>query len=172
MHMAGHIHVRTIHALLDGRLDAPQARRVESHLWRCGECRALREEYAALQTALRWYGADPPVPPEGYWEGFWRRWPLEGRVSALDEPPVAKRASVARRIAPAVALAASVTLIAGVWWTNRGPVDETPLPVRAPTAVSSDWAADYEFFEQVTVAVGSVDPMSKGIVLASLAEAP
>ena len=61
-----------------------------------------------------------------------------------------------------------------MWWTSRGPVEEAPLPVTAlaPAPTSSDWAADYEFFEQVTVAVGSVDPMSKGVVLASLAEEP
>ena len=36
---------------------------------------------------------------------------------------------------------------------------------------ASDWGADYARYEQIAVAVG-VDPVSKGIVLAGLAEAP
>jgi hypothetical protein len=40
------------------------------------------------------------------------------------------------------------------------------------TSADLDLVRDYEFFERVTVAVGSMDPMSKGIILAGLGEAP
>ena len=52
---------------------------------------------------------------------------------------------------------------------TRTAVVEAPT-LRQATAVS-DWGAEYARFEQMAISVG-VDPVSKGIVLASLAEAP
>jgi hypothetical protein len=52
---------------------------------------------------------------------------------------------------------------------TRTTIVEAP-PLREAVAVS-DWGADYARYEQMAIAVG-VDPVSKGIVLASLAEAP
>ena len=37
---------------------------------------------------------------------------------------------------------------------------------------NAGWADDYARFERMSVAVGGIDPVSKGIVLASLAEQP
>jgi hypothetical protein len=68
-------------------------------------------------------------------------------------------------------MAASIVLLIGVWWSSRSEPVESEPP--APTvAFDSGWEDDYEFFERATVAVGSVDPLSKGVILASLAEAP
>ena len=52
--------------------------------------------------------------------------------------------------------------------------DSTPdvlAPVAAAPVPGPEWSSEYRLFEQATVAIGSVDPVSKGIVLASLAEA-
>jgi hypothetical protein len=37
---------------------------------------------------------------------------------------------------------------------------------------SAGWADDYARFEQMSIAVGGIDPVSKGVVLASLVEEP
>jgi hypothetical protein len=37
---------------------------------------------------------------------------------------------------------------------------------------NAGWADDYARYERMSVAVGGIDPVSKGIVLASLAEEP
>jgi hypothetical protein len=37
---------------------------------------------------------------------------------------------------------------------------------------SAGWADDYARFERMSVAVGGIDPVSKGVALASLAERP
>jgi hypothetical protein len=74
-------------------------------------------------------------------------------------------------MAPAVGMAASIVLLIGVWWGARNELTNSQSPV--PTvAFDSGWEDDYEFFERATIAVGSVDPLSKGVILASLAEAP
>ena len=178
MEVPEHLDAETIYALLDERLDAVRARQVESHLWRCERCRRLREECGALRNALAWYAADPPAAPEGYWEEFWRRYPLASLTTPqpANPEPAAGRASVRRfrpaMVAPALGLAAAVVLIIGFWRIDGQPADEPPALVFSPAVVQADWADDYEFFQQVTVAVGSVDPMSKGVVLASLAQAP
>jgi hypothetical protein len=36
----------------------------------------------------------------------------------------------------------------------------------------SGWADDYARFERMSIAVGGIDPVSKGLVLATLAEEP
>ncbi|HET9480406.1 MAG TPA: zf-HC2 domain-containing protein, partial [Candidatus Polarisedimenticolia bacterium] len=67
-----HLDTQAIYALLDGRLEPGAEQVAEAHIWRCDGCRALREECAALLSSLRWYAADPPGPPDGYWDEFWR----------------------------------------------------------------------------------------------------
>lgn len=87
------------------------------------------------------------------------------------------------RFTPIVAAAAAILLLVGLWWTDiegpNSPVTttmETTTVVTAPVVTlpvaDPDLADDYEFFERVTVAVGSVDPLSKGVALASLIEGP
>ncbi len=157
-----HLDHETLYELLDGRLDPVRARRAEVHLWRCEACRMQHEECGALLSSLRWYGADPPRPPIGYWDSFWARWPIvTGAVPSR----------TTRWMAPVLGMAASIVLLIGVWWgTRTEPINsESPVPT---VAFDSRWEDDYEFFERATVAVGSVDPLSKGVVLASLAEAP
>jgi anti-sigma factor RsiW len=161
MSQTQHLDQETLYELIDGRLDPVRARRAEVHLWRCEACRTRHEECGALLSSLRWYGADPPRPPIGYWDSFWARWPF---VTAV----VPSRAT--RWMAPALGMAASIVLLVGVWWGSRSePINlEVPAPA---VAFDSGWEDDYEFFERATVAVGSVDPLSKGVILASLAEA-
>lgn len=152
-----HLDAEAVYALLDGRLDVVAERTAEAHLWRCGRCRILREECAALLSSLRWYAADPPAPPEGYWDEFWRRLPLtRGRR---------------RRFAPALALAASIAMLLAIEpGAGPGPEDSTPIALTGAAAPGPEWASDYRLFEQATVAIGSADPLSKGIILASLVE--
>ncbi|CAN5223656.1 hypothetical protein BH18GEM1_BH18GEM1_00480 [soil metagenome] len=171
--MPEHVDAETVYALLDGRLDTVRSRQVETHLWRCEACRRLRAECGALRTSLLWYGAEPPSPPDGYWNEFWRRVSLDREPDT--RPAVAPQAT-ARRLAPLLAAAASVVLIVGGVWAIRAgtAMAPTPAPAQAPasSAAQAEWADDYELFERTSIAIGGVDPMSKGVVLASLAEAP
>lgn len=153
-----HLDAETIYDLLDGRLDLPVEQAAEAHLWRCDPCRTLREECAALLSSLRWYAADPPAPPEGYWDELWRKLSLSPRRRA-------------RRRLPALALAASIAILLAIQPQGE-PAPGPPVAVASsePVAPGPRWASEYRRFEQATVAVGSVDPLSKGIVLASFAE--
>lgn len=171
-----HLDVQLVYDLLDGRLDAAAESAAQAHLLRCDRCRGLERECAGVVESLRWYGLEPVEPPEGYWEGFWQRWsPDEDEAPQVLPLPVDRRG--AWRFAPALATAAAVAMLAGLWWSERPREVETRTavveapPLREAAAVS-DWGDDYARFEQMAIAVGGVDPVSKGIVLASLAEAP
>ncbi|MGH7550861.1 MAG: hypothetical protein ACREK3_08960 [Gemmatimonadota bacterium] len=152
-----HLDPEAIYALLDGHLEPSAERAAEAHLRCCDRCRTLREERAALLSSLRWYAADPPAPPDGYWDEFW------GKVSLTPR----RRAP---RLATALALAASIAALLSIQpWRESTPADG---PVASPEAVAPgpQWTSEYRLFEQATMAIGSVDPLSKGIVLASLSE--
>ena len=170
--MSEHLDEQLLYDLLDGRLDAAAEGAAQAHLLRCDRCRELERDCAGVVESLRWYGLEPVEPPAGYWERFWDRWSPEPQVVPL---PIDARG--AWRFAPALATAAAVALLAGLWWAERPREAETPTavveapPLREAVAVS-DWGDDYARFEQMAIAVGGVDPMSKGIVLAGLAEAP
>lgn len=179
--MTEHLDVRLVYDLLDGRLDAGAESAAQAHLLRCDRCRELERECAGVVESLRWYGLEPVEPPQGYWAGFWERWsgeaaaPVEDRARQVVPLPVDRRGGW--RFAPALATAAALALLVGVWWSERPRVVETRTAVvEAPTlrqaAAVSDWGEDYVRFERMAIAVGGVDPVSKGIVLASLAEAP
>ena len=183
-----HLDEQLVYDLLDGRLDAAAESAAQAHLLRCDRCRGLERECAGVVESLRWYGLEPVEPPAGYWKEFWERWSPDqvgagGELRPPDEAedprvvplPVDRRG--AWRFAPALATAAAVALLAGLWWSERPREVETRTavveapPLREAVAVS-DWGDDYARFEQMAIAVGGVDPVSKGIVLASLAEAP
>jgi len=182
-----HLDVQLLYDLLDGRLDPAAESAAQAHLLRCERCRGLERECGGVVESLRWYGLETAEPPEGYWEGFWDRWspdvagtpepnrPDEDEYSQVVPLPVDRRG--AWRFVPAFATAAAVALLAGLWWSERPREVETQSaaveapPLREAVAVS-DWGDDYARFEQMAIAVGGVDPVSKGIVLASLAEAP
>ncbi|HET9581274.1 MAG TPA: hypothetical protein VFP76_00465 [Gemmatimonadota bacterium] len=150
-----HLDAETVYALLDGHLAEPAERAAEAHLWRCDQCRLLREECSAVLSSLRWYAVDTPAPPEGYWDEFW---------TGLRLSPQGR----ARRLLPALALAASIAMLLLVQpGPENGPADRAPAAAASP---GPEWASEYRLFEQATVAIGSVDPVSKGIILASLAE--
>ncbi len=186
--MTEHLDARLVYDLLDGRLDAAAESAAQAHLLRCDRCRELEVECAGVVESLRWYGLEPAAPPEGYLEGFWERWSPEENEArrksrAPEEPSVPQVVPLPAgrrggwRLAPALATAAAVALLVGIWWSERPRVVETRTavveapPLRQATAVS-DWGEDYARFEQMAIAVGGVDPVSKGIALASLAEAP
>jgi hypothetical protein len=181
MNVAEHLDPETIYELTDGQLDPVSERFAEAHLLRCAPCRDLRDGCEATLGALRGYGKRSPEPPAGYWEGFWSRWPLAGGV----RPP-----RPARR-APAVAAAAVALLAVGLWWAiERMPMGlerlaspalvtslESPFaPAHAPPArelvAGTSWEGDIEVLERITFALGSVDPLSKGVALTSLVEEP
>lgn len=182
--MTKHLDHETVYALLDGELDAAAEGRAEAHLLRCPECRAAREECGAVLASLRWYAAAPPPPPAGYWDGFWDRFAarVEGTPGSVDARPIRSgRAEPARGIrpwlAPALATAAALALLVGSWW-GSGALEEAASPTVASvpavpsraSVVQTGWESDVEFFERATVAVGGVDPMSKGLVLVALSE--
>ena len=185
--MTEHLSEQLLYDLVDGRMDAAAESAAEAHLLRCDRCRALERECAGVVESLRWYGLEPVEPPTGYWEQFWERWSPDAAHSPSDRPPAAESQDPqvvplavdprgAWRFAPALATAAAVALLAGLWWSERPRVVETRTTVvQAPplreAVAASDWGADYARYEQMAVAVG-VDPVSKGIVLAGLAEAP
>ena len=165
-----HLDAETIYALLDDRVDEPRARSLRVHLWRCDRCRRLRDECAVVVGALRRYGETTPRPPAGYWSGVWSRLQVGGRD---DSRPTRRRPG---GILPPLAAAATVLgLLVGGWMATR-PADpeETVLPVAdAPAAGAigeAEWDEQYRFFERISVGVGSVDPLSKGLVLAGMAE--
>lgn len=154
-----HLAAEAIYALLDGRLEPAAERVAEAHLWRCDPCRTRREECAALLSSLRWYGADPPAPPEGYWDEFWRKLPLSS------SPPAR------RRVTPVLALAASIAILL-VTGPGGEPASDRAVAVAPSRAAAPGppWASEYRLFEQARATIGSADPLSKGIILASLTE--
>jgi hypothetical protein len=178
MNVPDHLDPEAIYELTEGQLDPARERAAEAHLLRCAACRAVREACENTLGALRWYGEQSPAPPVGYWEAFWARWPLAGDV----------RAARRSRLAPALATAAIALMAIGLWWVveRTGPEPQrlassdlaasaenisapNPAPARELVAGTS-WEGDVEVLERVTFAVGSVDPLSKGVGLASMVE--
>lgn len=173
--MTNHLEPATIYALLDGVLDPAAEGSAEAHLLRCDECRAVREECALTLGSLRFYATASPAPPSGYWDGFWAR--FQERVARVPVEGVPFRVRKRPWATPALAAAAVVSLLLGAWWASGPREGEEPLstdPTVAARSVVAEtgWESDLEFFERATVAVGGVDPLSKGIVLASMAESP
>ena len=179
MNGSEHLSEQRVYDLVDGRLDMAAESAAQAHLLRCERCRLLERECAGVVESLRWYGSEPVEPPAGYWSEFWNRWSL--REPASDPAPIPLRSMAPRRagfrLAPALALAAALAFLVGLWWTERpAPGPTTTASVSAPplreAMASAGWADDYARFERMSVAVGGIDPVSKGVVLASLAEQP
>lgn len=176
--MTNHLDTSTIYDLLDGELDSASERIAMAHLLRCERCRAEGEECRATLESLRSSATVSP-PPEGYWDAFWVR--FEERVGAVPDPGEARPATVTpfrgSWVAAALATAAAIALLLGTWWSGEpdpGDVDSREVRTVAARSVGVDtgWESHIEFFERATVAVGSVDPLSKGVVLASMADSP
>lgn len=174
-----HLDPQRIYDLLDGRLDAAAEGEAQAHLLRCDGCRRLERESAAVVDSLRWYGSDATEPPAGYWNAFWDRWasaatPASAPATVRPQP---RRRAIRWALAPALALAAVLTLLVGVWWSERpttttGELRTAAAPPFREAVAGSGWADDYARFERMTIAVGGIDPVSKAVVLASLAEQP
>ena len=162
MEWTDHLDSEEIYALLDGRLDERREQKAEAHLCRCAACREIREECSALLSELRWYGAETPLPPAGYWSEFWPRW------SARLHPArrTFRRALVPMGLAASIALAIVISMNGD---SSPGTVAQGPSPSPREVLAGTDWAEDYEALERMTVAVGA-GPLSKGIVLASMVE--
>jgi len=176
MNGSEHLDTQRVYDLLDGRLDAVGESAAQTHLLRCDRCRRLERECAGVVESLRWYGSEPLEAPTGYWEAFWARWSPSAEAPAVVRLPTPRR--TAFPLAPALAVAAALALLAGLWWTER-PAETGTSEVRTAEATSlrqavagSGWADDYARFEQMTIAVGGIGPVSKGIALASLAGEP
>lgn len=177
MNATQHLDERRIYDLVDGRLDAADESAAQAHLLRCEACRRLERECAGVVGSLRWYGSESVEPPAGYWDGFWDRWSTAREPVAIRTP--APRTGGGSRLAPVLALAAALAFLVGLWWTERpdpgsgGALQATASAPRLREAMASaGWADDYARFERMSVAVGGIDPVSKGVVLASLAEQP
>lgn len=179
MNGSQHLDTQRIYDLLDGRLDSLAESAAQAHLLRCESCRRLERECAGVVESLRWYGSEPIEPPAGYWDTFWDRWsPSTPEAEIL---PLRSPNRVRYRLAPVLAMAAVLALLVGLWWSGRsgpvGPVEfaseqPAPAPQLREAMASVGWADDYARFEQMSIAVGGIDPVSKGIVLASMAQEP
>lgn len=176
MNGSEHLDTERVYDLLDGRLDAVAEGAAQAHLLRCDPCRRLERECAGVVESLRWYGTELLQPPADYWEAFWARWSPSAESPAVVRLPAPRR--TAFPLAPALAVAAVLALLAGLWWTERPAGTETSefqaaeAPPLRQAVAGSGWADDYARFEQMTIAVGGIGPVSKGIALASLAEEP
>jgi hypothetical protein len=176
MNGSEHLNAQRVYDLLDGRLDAVAEGASQAHLLRCDRCRQLERECAGVVEALHWYGSESLEPPSGYWDAFWDRWTPSAEDPAVVPLPVTRRTPLA--LAPALAVAAALALLAGLWWvekpgeTGSGEVRIAEAPPLNEAVASSGWGDDYARFEQMTIAVGGIGPVSKGIVLASMAEEP
>src|SRR5688500_15924189 len=161
MNMPEHLDAEAIYSLLEGDLDPGRDRAAEAHLLRCDACRALRDECAATLGALHWYGEREAAPPEGYWESFWRRWPVAGDVSA-------RRAVMPRWAAVAAAVA---IIVGGGWWmmerqgneaarlasqatASLAPASSAPAP--RELVAGTAWENDVEVMRRVTFTIGSI----------------
>ena len=183
MNGSEHLSEQRVYDLVDGRLDTAAESAAQAHLLRCERCRLLERECAGVVESLRWYGSEPVEPPAGYWAEFWDRWSAGGTASdpsPSDSSPIRLRTAPRHtgiRLAPILAMAAALALLVGLWWTDRpAPGPATTASVSAPplrqAMADAGWADHYARFERLSVAVGGIDPVSKGIVLASLAEQP
>lgn len=171
-----HLDTQRVYDLLDGRLDAVAESEAQAHLLRCEACRRLERETAAVIDALGWYGSEPAEPPAGYWDAFWARWNPGAEPAPEPTPIASRRRGISRALAPALALAAALALLVGLWWSERPPATIERPTASAPqlreAVAASGWGDDYARFERMAIAVGGIDPVSKGVILASLAEGP
>ena len=177
MNGSEHLEPQRIHDLLDGRLDAAAEGEAQAHLLRCEACRRLERESASVVDALRWYGSETIEPPAGYWNAFWDRWSPAAAPAPAVVRPERRRHAIRWALAPALALAAALALLVGLWWSERPSATTAELQTAAAppfreAVAGSGWADDYARFERMTIAVGGIDPVSKAVVLASLAEEP
>jgi hypothetical protein len=176
MNRSEHLDAQRVYDLLDGRLDGVAESTAQAHLLRCDACRRLERECAGVVESLHWYGSEAFEAPTSYWDAFWERWSPAAEEAAVVQLPTPRR--TAFPLAPALAVAAAIALLAGLWWAERpaqtgiGEVQTAQAPSLRQTVAGSGWADDYARFEQMTIAVGGIGPVSKGIVLASLAEEP
>jgi hypothetical protein len=92
---------------------------VQAHIARCGECRAALDDLSVIRAALA-VRPDVATPPGGDWSGFMAR--LNTRIAEEGEreavhveapaPPGIVPSSGRRRVAPYLAAAAALVLIA------------------------------------------------------------
>ena len=102
----------TIELYFYGELPQGERAAVTAHLNECGECRAALEDLSVIRAAL---ASRPGVaaPLGGDWSGFMRR--LDAAVAAEqtrpDAPRLAAVTPLRRRLAPYLALAATLALV-------------------------------------------------------------
>jgi hypothetical protein len=176
MNGSEHLDIQRIYDLLDGRLDSLAEGVAQAHLLRCERCRELECKCANVVESLRWYGSEPMESPAGYWDSFWDRWSPSAAEIEVVPLPVERKAAF--RLAPVLAVAAALALLVGLWWsesytpTATDELQTVQVPMLREAVANTDWAEDYARFERMTIAVGGINPVSRGIVLASLAQEP
>jgi anti-sigma factor RsiW len=99
--------------LLDGRLDAERATRVEAHVAVCARCRRELDALRQVRSALREHLPQLPVPQDV----------AEGIRSTLLGASRGPRVRTRRRIAVAAGLAVAAVLILTIVWTRVGRPD-------------------------------------------------
>jgi tetratricopeptide (TPR) repeat protein len=157
----------------DGELDARRAARLERHLEKCGDCRALAEDMKKIVE--RAAGLAVPEPSDKVWRSI--RAGLEAgtlRPSAegapLDRRPLFGLSLVALRHAGAAALAlvlvASGILVGGRLGRRDAPM--TPEAREAYTLAKLDEAEGY--YEQAIKSLGEAFAAGKGALVPEVAE--
>lgn len=117
----------TIELHFYGELAQPETVRVAAHLRDCAGCRQHLDDLRAIRHALA-VRARVDAPPTGDWSGFTRR--LESAIAA---PSVARPA---RTVIPWLAIAATLTIVAGGVFVTSHVSRNQPAPQTAATASS------------------------------------
>jgi len=135
---------------LRGELEGPERARVDAHLAACAECRAAREGFARIVTALA--DTAPPAPPI-HWGAY--RAELRERIERAGAGRGARWAWLGRPV-PALVAAALVAalVVAGL----RGPgapdplaLDNTILASRLDMIARLDVVQDLDLLEDFNV---------------------
>lgn len=144
--------VEALSALLDGELDGPARRSVESHLEECEGCRGLIEDLKTLDRAV---AAEPvPAPPPDLAHRIMAALPEHGANRTAVPPAVtAMRVGTWFRAPMPLAAAASLTVATLVWlaWPGGSPRIEAPggdlppaasIPATPPPVAGGDGVSD------------------------------
>lgn len=103
----------TIELYFYGELPQSERAAVKAHLNGCAECRAALDDLSVIRAALA-SRPDEATPPGGDWSGFMRRLnaAIAAEPAALDAPRPGLVAPLRRQLAPYLALAATLALVA------------------------------------------------------------
>ena len=120
---------------IDGRLKESEKREVEKHLTTCSPCRMRVEEFRAVSGLLDELPVIEPSPE------------FDARVHArVAAEPVKQSWWAWLKVSPRVAFAASMLLLAAVWFGYERPQSQ-PLPFKDPVVADEQMMQDLAVLE-------------------------